>query len=94
MPGTVSVTSYAIAFYPISTLVFRHTFLLAFLHFKRDKTSFFINLIGLSSGLAHARLSYLWENDELSVSKFHEKDNWLYQVISHRVPDGEVITFT
>lgn len=58
----------------------KHHLLLAFRNFKQNKSSFFINLIGLSSGLACAIFIYLWVNDELHVDKFHEKDARLYQV--------------
>ena len=63
--------------------MFRHNLLLIYRTFQRFKTTFFINLIGLSTGLACALLIYLWVNDELSVDKFHEKDSQLYQVIEH-----------
>ena len=34
-------------------------------------------------------LIYLWVNDELSIDKFHEKDNQLYQVMAnHHLTDG------
>ena len=50
--------------------------LLSFIrNIKQDKTSFFINLIGLSTGLACAILIYLWVKDELNIDKFHEKDS-------------------
>lgn len=58
----------------------QHNLLLIYRNFKRFKSIFFINLIGLSSGLACALLIYLWVSDELSVDRFHEKDARLYQV--------------
>ncbi|MGB3586802.1 MAG: ABC transporter permease, partial [Tunicatimonas sp.] len=59
----------------------RHTFLLIYRNFTRFRSTFFINLIGLSSGLACALFIFLWVNDELSVDKFHEKNARLYQVM-------------
>jgi putative ABC transport system permease protein len=59
----------------------RHTLLLIYRSFKRFKSTFVINLIGLSTGLASVLLIYLWVNDELSVDKFHAKDSRLYQVM-------------
>ena len=59
----------------------RHNLLLTYRSFKRYRSSFFINLVGLSSGLACALLIYLWANDELSVDKFHQQDDQLYQVM-------------
>jgi predicted permease len=64
--------------------MFQHFLLLSFRSFKRFKGSFFINLIGLSSGLACTLLIYLWVMDELSVDKFHEKANRIYQVMEHQ----------
>ncbi|MDN5200998.1 ABC transporter permease [Fulvivirgaceae bacterium BMA10] len=61
----------------------RHNFLITFRGFKRYKASFFINMIGLSTGLVCALLIYLWVNDELTVDKFHEKDDRLYQVMQN-----------
>ncbi len=74
---------------PNFTTMFRHNLLISFRNFKRYKTSFFINLIGLSTGLACALLIYLWVNDELHVDKFHEKDSQLYEVMAnHQNSDG------
>ena len=70
--------------------MFRHNLLLTYRTFKRFKTTFFINLIGLSTGLACALLIYLWVHDELSIDKFHEKDSRLYQLMEHRILDGEI----
>ena len=65
------------------TAMFRHNFLMTFRNFQRYKTTFLINLIGLSSGLACALLIFLWVQDELSVDKFHENDAQLYQIMEH-----------
>ena len=62
----------------------RHTFLLIYRNFQRFRSTFFINLIGLSSGLACALLIFLWVNDELSVDKFHQRDTQLYQVMENQ----------
>ncbi|MEM9918265.1 MAG: ABC transporter permease [Bacteroidota bacterium] len=48
---------------------------------RREKVFFFINLIGLSAGLACALLIYLWVVDELAVDKFHEQDSQLYEAM-------------
>lgn len=57
--------------------------LLFFRKIKKDKTSFLINLIGLSTGLACVILIYLWINDEFNIDKFHENDSQLYQVMTN-----------
>lgn len=69
--------------------MFRHTFLITYRNFLRYKSSFFINLTGLSTGLTCALLIYLWVADELSVDRFHQKDDQLYQVLRNvQRPDG------
>ncbi len=61
--------------------MFKH-FLVQFLrNIKRDKISFGINLIGLSTGLACVLIIFLWVKDELNMDKFHKKENQLYQVM-------------
>ena len=61
----------------------KHNLLIIFRNFKRSKGTFFINLIGLSTGLACALLIYLWVNDELHVDKFNKNDSRLYQVMEN-----------
>ncbi len=69
-----------------------HTFLLIYRNFRRFKGTFFINLIGLSAGLACTLLIYLWVNDELQVDKYHQKDSRLFQVMEHREKGGGIQT--
>ena len=61
----------------------KHNLILIFRNFRRSKSIFFINLIGLSTGLACVLLIYMWVNDELSFDKFHKNDNRLYQVMKN-----------
>jgi putative ABC transport system permease protein len=61
--------------------MFRHCLLIIYRNFKRFKSTFLINLVGLSTGLACALLIYLWVSDELSVDRFHEKTGQLYKVM-------------
>src|SRR5882672_6021623 len=70
----------------------KHNFLLLFRNFLRFKTTFFINLAGLSAGLACSLLIYFWVNDELQVDQFHEKKDRLYQVVENRVKSGGIWT--
>lgn len=70
--------------------MFRHNLLITYRSFMRNKSSFVINLIGLSTGLACVLLIYLWVSDEIRMDKFHEKDEQLYLVmndfdISHEI---------
>ncbi len=75
-----------------TTTMFKHNLLLSFRNFKKYKSSFFINLVGLSTGLACALLIYLWVNDELHINKFHANDNRLYQVMENTALANGVIT--
>ena len=61
----------------------RHNLVIILRGLSRFKSTFVINLVGLSVGLASALLIFLWVNDELSVDKFHEKDERLYQVMTN-----------
>jgi ABC-type antimicrobial peptide transport system permease subunit len=72
--------------------MFRHNLLLTYRTFKRYKMSFFINLIGLSAGLACALFIFLWVNDEMHIDKFHKKDRQLYQVMENVEQGGRIIT--
>ncbi|MBT1699204.1 ABC transporter permease [Fulvivirgaceae bacterium PWU4] len=71
----------------------KHNLLLLYRNFRRFRGTFFINLIGLSTGLTCALLIWLWVSDELGVDKFHENDSQLFQVmINQNRPDGIVTT--
>lgn len=70
----------------------RHFLVLTLRNFRRNKTAFFINLVGLSTGLACVLLIYLWVNDELSVDKFHENDTELYAVKHNLEVGGGIMT--
>jgi putative ABC transport system permease protein len=56
----------------------------------KNKGSFAINIVGLSTGLACFILIGLWVKDELSVDKFHEKDSQLYQVMEVQEANGDI----
>lgn len=71
--------------------MFRHNLLLIYRNILRSKASFFINLTGLSSGLACALLIYLWVNDERHFDKFHANDARLYQVMERSTENGQVV---
>jgi ABC-type antimicrobial peptide transport system permease subunit len=74
------IRSFTASYRSNPTIMFRHNLLITYRNFLRYKSSFFINLAGLSSGLACTLLIYLWVMDELSIDKFHEKDSQLFQV--------------
>ena len=91
----LEMAQYLISKLCLSTnLMFLHNFLLIYRNFKRFKNSFFINLVGLSTGLACTLLIYLWVQDELNIDKFHEKDSQLYQVMeSQQLGEGIIVKF-
>lgn len=70
----------------------KHTFLLIYRNFQRFRSTFFINLIGLSSGLACALFIFLWVNDELSVDRFHEENARLYRIMENQEHANEITT--
>src|SRR6187549_1919804 len=72
--------------------MFQHNLLLILRNFKRFKSTFFINLIGLSTGLACTLLIYLWVSDELNVDKFHQNDKNLYTVMSNFHNADNIVT--
>ena len=72
--------------------MFKHYLLIAYRNFLRFKSSFFINLIGLSSGLACVLLIFIWVNDELKMDQFHELGDRIYQFMENVDQGGGVIT--
>jgi putative ABC transport system permease protein len=59
---------------------------------KRYRSTFVINLVGLSTGLACALLIFLWISDELAFDKFHRYDSRLYQVMVNQSQGGQINT--
>ena len=72
--------------------MFKHNLLISLRGFKRHKNAFFINLLGLSSGLACALFILLWVRDEKQMDKFHALDSQLYQVLLHHEESGNLRT--
>ena len=74
--------------------MFKHNIIISYRSFMRFKSTFFINLIGLSSGLACALFIYLWMADELKTDRFHEKGDRIYQVLKHNKWGDQMETMT
>ena len=70
----------------------KHNLLLIFRNFKRNKSTFLINLGGLSAGLACTLLIYLWVSDELHKDQFNERGDRIYQVLTNQDVSGNLIT--
>lgn len=64
--------------------MFKHNLHLILRSFKRFKTTFIINLIGLSAGLSSVFFIYMWVSDELAFDKFHAKKERLFQIMEHQ----------
>ncbi len=72
----------------------RHNLRLAWRNFRRYKSTFLINLIGLTTGLACTLLIFLWVHDELMMDKFHDQDDRLFQVMEHQQYAENIMTTT
>lgn len=72
--------------------MFKHNLILTIRNFKRFKSSFFINLFGLSTGLACTMFIYLWVTDEMSVDKFHANDAHLFEVMENQQYADNIMT--
>ncbi|MBS1597383.1 MAG: ABC transporter permease [Bacteroidetes bacterium] len=69
--------------------MFRNYFKIAWRNLLKDRQFTFLNLVGLSTGLACTFLIYLWVHDELQVDKYNDKDAQLYQVmVNEHQEDG------
>ncbi|MEM9855823.1 MAG: FtsX-like permease family protein [Bacteroidota bacterium] len=75
-----------------TTTMVRHNTVLAFRNFRKYRSSFLINLTGLSSGIVCALLIYLWVTDEMSIDRFHENEGSIYQVMSNIPIPGDTLT--
>ncbi len=64
----------------------------AFRGFRKHKSSFFINLIGLSIGLTCSFLIVLWVLDEMNMDQYHKDIDQIYQVMEHQSYSDEVMT--
>ena len=53
---------------------------IAFRNLLRHKAFSFINIFGLSIGMACSILILLWVHDELSYDKFHEGSDYIYRL--------------
>ncbi len=61
-----------------------HYIISAYRSLTRHATSFWINVVGLSTGMATSLMIFLWVADEIKVDTFHENDERLFQVMSTR----------
>ncbi|MEP7322940.1 MAG: ABC transporter permease [Saprospiraceae bacterium] len=71
--------------------MFKHHLIIAIRNIARHRSSFLINLLGLSTGLTCAMLIFLWVHDEMSMDKFHVNDHQLYQVMETSVENDKIL---
>ncbi|HMG66652.1 MAG TPA: ABC transporter permease, partial [Chitinophagaceae bacterium] len=69
--------------------MFRNHLKIAWRTLLKDKQFTFLNILGLSMGIACTLLIYLWVHDEMSFDKFLDNNSRIYQVMEYRKMDGE-----
>ncbi len=69
--------------------MFKNYFKIAFRNLRRNKIYSFINIAGLSIGLACAVLIILYVKDEVSFDQFHKNVNSIYRVVSKNKHEGK-----
>lgn len=69
-----------------------HNLLIIIRNINRSRSSFLINLLGLSTGLACALLIFLWVRDEMNMDKFHQAGDRLVEIMEHNRTGDEVGT--
>ncbi len=71
--------------------MYRNYLITALRHLFRHKVYSFINIAGLSFGLASAMLILLFIRDELSYDRFHKQGDHIYRVVRrmHNLPNGQ-----
>ncbi|NJO25576.1 MAG: ABC transporter permease [Bacteroidia bacterium] len=69
--------------------MFKNYFKTAFRNLARNKVYSFINIAGLSIGLACAMLIMLYVKDEVSFDGFHKKVNNIYRIVSMGKENGK-----
>jgi putative ABC transport system permease protein len=69
--------------------MFKNYFKTAFRNLSRNKIYSFINISGLSIGLACAMLIMLYVKDEVSFDKYHKNINNIYRVVTESSYKGE-----
>ncbi len=69
--------------------MFRNHLRIAWRNMIKDRQFTFLNVFGLSAGLACTLLIWFWVHDELSVDKSFEKGGQIYQLMEHRTTPGQ-----
>ncbi|MDB5149800.1 MAG: transporter permease [Mucilaginibacter sp.] len=72
--------------------MFRNYLKTAWRNLLRNQSTAFINIGGLSLGMAVALIIGLWINDELSFDRYHQNYDRIAQVMQNRANNGETST--
>ncbi|MEL6671772.1 MAG: ABC transporter permease [Bacteroidota bacterium] len=81
-----------IYWYPV---MLKNYFTSAMRNFGRQKAFTFINMLGLSVGLACSMFILLWVQDELSYNAFHQEGDQLHRLMRHvSFSSGETYTWS
>ena len=70
--------------------MFKNYFKIAFRNLARNKIYSFINIAGLSIGLACAMLIILYVKDEVSYDRFHKNVNNIYRIVTQGIDKNGV----
>ncbi len=70
--------------------MFRNYFIIAIRNLRRNKIYSFINIFGLSLGLACSMLILLYIKDEVSFDRFHQKGDNIYRIVQKMERGGEL----
>jgi len=79
--------AFTISLPALNQTMLKNYFTVAWRHLLKNRQFTLLNLIGLSTGLACTLLIWLWVHDEMSMDRFHENDDRLYQVMEN-VPNS------
>ncbi len=85
--GLLLLFSFSLESFLWGITMFRNYVKVAFRHIRRRKVYSFINIMGLTIGLACFILIGLWVKDELSFDRFHQKKDRIFRVLN-RTQDG------
>ena len=69
--------------------MFRNYFRIAWRNMIKDRQFTFLNVFGLSAGLACTLLIWFWVHDERSVDQSFEKKDQIYQLMERRTATGQ-----
>ncbi|SDK01090.1 duplicated orphan permease [Catalinimonas alkaloidigena] len=71
----------------------RNYLVTALRNFWKQKGYTFLNLAGLTLGLATSLLILLWVRDELRFDRFHTNSDQLYRIMENQTYSGQLFTF-